>query len=280
MSLRHQLLLVFLIALVGCDQGEEAGPGAAPDGIEIRPRWEIGQVFEVREETENRSGLGSFPPAGRLEQRTARLRLRTDVYRITVLEADGHRLLRTERTYLTSRAGKKTSRKPTPLEGLTLVLEQPFGNPPSIQVRSEGGELTPPTKEITSRLLGSPLRLCVSLLPRRPVPVGSSWRPGRALDMLVLGQGAVRARVLLESVDQTPSMHTARVSSVTTIPIVNGPLAGSSLQMREGISMDLTRGHIGTYNSVTEWYIPATREREEGWKRVESSLSFSPVTPD
>jgi hypothetical protein len=270
---RHPLLLALLLALTAC--GDDA-PGSGPEKerFELRPRWTGGEIYDVREWSETRGGMGSFPPAGSIEERTTQVESEESISRLMVVEADGHRLLRAEQEFLSSVRRVTGVVTRTARDGKTLLISQPFGMSPFIQVK-EDGPPAPASEEMVMQVRRSLLRSCASLLPSDRVSVGERWMPGRKMDTAVPGQGPARASVTFEAVEEVEGTKVARLVSRVRIPIVNGPLAGSEVLMRETVLVNLTTSTDIDYHGVTEWYIP-DRE-EEGWRRVESTLTMSPV---
>ncbi|MEN8149690.1 MAG: hypothetical protein ABFS86_07690 [Planctomycetota bacterium] len=233
------VLLVLLAA--ACGDGE---PAPRDDGHEIRPTFTVGDRYRVRDDRSLRIGAGRFPPAADLEARTKEVHEVSHIYDEEVVEADGHRLFRVRRTYLTSTRGGQ----PTPVAGKTYQIVNPYPLPGSgpldVRVEGPGGSFVPASRDEIAVIAAGAARLATTLLPDRKIREDETW-PGRDLPTLDLEPSSRRIR--LESIEP------GRAARVTWQP--SGRLAApgeSSVSMKETLTIDLAGGRIGDFHSRTE----------------------------
>jgi hypothetical protein len=265
---------VFLSALLpalllACGDPEPKTRG----GFDLRPQWTTGETYRIREEKEKRRGRGPFPPSAEVAERTSEIVRHVDVYREVVLEADGPRLRRTRRTYLTSVTEGPDGRKPTAMEGRTYEIAEPFGDEAFRleAVDGEGGRAAAP-KEQVRRVRECLLRVAASLLPDGPVRRGDVWRPGRNLSILAT-PGTSRMTPRLRSVEERDGRRVAVVECDWDVEVPTGPQQGTRISMRETLRVDLVERRLTEYQGVTEAHVPARPGRLEEWTRVGTSLS-------
>jgi hypothetical protein len=247
------LLCALLAAACG---GKE--PPARVEELEIRPRFAVGDRYRVREVRTIRSGDGRFPPAADLAARTQELRQEVHVYEEEVVEASAHRLFRVRRTYVSSVRGEL----PTPLAGKTYEITNPYTAAIVIRVEEPGGSLGPASPDEVAEITSGVARLAATLLPDREVREDETW-PGRELPSLEIEPAALRVRL--------ESYEPGRTARLTWQP--SGRLATpgeSSISMKETLTLDLERGRLGGFRSVTEVQreTPVTH-----WKHILFELS-------
>ena len=252
-------ILALVLLAAACGDGK---PPASQSWHEIRPRFTVGDRYRVRDERTFHAGTGRFPPTADLETRTKELREESHIYEEEVVEADGHRLFRVRRTYLTSvRAGQ-----PTPVDGKTyeIVNPYPFEGSGDLDVRVQGpdGTLAPASRPEFGEIASGAARLATTLLPGREIREGETW-PGRDLPTLELAPESRQVR--LESIEP------GRSARVVWKP--HGRLAApgeSSISMDESLTIDLAGGRIGNFRSRTEHQqeTPATL-----WRRIVIEIS-------
>jgi len=234
-------ILALVLLTLACGDGK---PPAAQSGHEIRPRFTVGDRYRVRAERTFRAGTGRFPPTGDLETRTKELREESHIYEEEVVEADGHRLFRVRRTYVTSLRGGQ----PTPVAGKTYEIVNPYPLEGSgdLDIRVEGpdGTLARASQLEFDEIAAGAARLATTLLPHRKVREGETW-PGRDLPSLDLSPES--RQVHLESIEP------GRSARVAWTP--QGRLAAPgeiSISMEESLTIDLASGRIGDFRSRME----------------------------
>ncbi len=267
-----RMLPALAILLLGCGSREPAATG----GTDLLPRWKAGDVFEVREETRRYRGDGPFPAAGEVEARTESIERTLDVYRMEVIRAEGTRLLRTRRRYVSSLAGTGDELRPTALDGKTYEVERPFGEC-RVEVPGPEGARTPAPEEEALRVRLCLLRMAASLLPGRPVRPGATWTPGRDLDAFqVPGRKEIRMVPRLTAVKRVEGRTLGIVSARTEVRMLSGPLGSAHIVMEEILRMDLDAHRFGSYAMETQWYLPPGPRRPQNWRLILGDLTLTP----
>jgi hypothetical protein len=261
------LICLFLLAAACGD-----APEASKDRIELRPQWRTGDRFRVREEREQRIGKGRFPAAGEIESRTDRIRNELHIYDVEVVEADGHRLFRTRRTYLRSVRGEPGKLAATPVEGKTYEIVNPLPlaglGRLEIRVVGEDGKVEPAPKEETGEIVKSFFRLTPTLLPEGPVERDGTWPLGRGLS--TLDEETAASRVGIADYE---AGRKARIEWRTSGRLRMRAPAETRVTIRESLAMDLANARIESYRSITEFH---TAARPEQWRRISIDVTVTP----
>jgi len=249
-------LLLLLLLPAACGEGKARDPGETYD---LAIRWETGTKYRVREERTERSGTGTFPPAGEIDSRTRALKRELHIYEDEVLEADGDRLYRVRRTYLTS----TRERKPTAVNGKTYEIRNPLtrGNL-DVKTREIPGTVT---QQEFREIERSALRLAATLLPDQPVRKGGTWVSGRNLTTLEFAPGT--QVVALEAIEPG---RTARLAWRPRGRLLTG--AETAVTMDETVTLDLAGRRIGGYHSDTEYHMTAPARR---WRRLSIDVAVT-----
>jgi hypothetical protein len=232
----------------------------------------VGEVYEVREETLSYRGNGPFPPASEVEARADRVERKVDLYRFEVLAAEGARLLRTKRRYVSSLQGPVDALAATPVDGKTYVIDEPFAAC-RVSVVDEDGPGPPAADPEAGYARMCLLRMAASLLPSHPVRKGESWKPGRDLTALEIpGEKAIRMKPRFVGVREAGGYRIARLEARTEVQIRSGLLVGAHTTMEEIVEIDLTARRFRSYGMETQWYLPRARSRPRGWRLVMADL--------
>ena len=195
-------------------------------------------------------GAGPFPATGELEARSESTERILHIFREQIVEADGPRLFRVRRTYLTSRRTRDGKSEPTPVEGKTYEISRPFSGKDFRAERiAEDGARAPATPEENKELRGTTLRMAATLLPEDPVRVGDKWRPGRDTRALnVLGQD--RSSMLARLKERKGEF--AIIEGTTDVQIPRGPQAGTQVALRESLHVEPETGRLAAYHYSAE----------------------------
>jgi hypothetical protein len=267
----HRLLLAMLLTLAVAACREEIPPPEPLDPL-LELHWRNEETLEVREERVQVEGVGTFPAAGDIRSRATREEKTVDLYEDTVISGGETELHSLRRVYLSSleTSGEKT--RPTIVDGKTYLISDPLGA--CVVRREEKGEAVDAKPKEVQKVRLSVLRIAASLLPSEPIPLGSSWRPGRDLSHLAIkGQAKAQMSARLVSVEETEGRRVGTVECKMNARIPIDDQVGANLTVRETLLLDLDRGHVIAYHSRGERYYPPLPRRRAEWVYTETEVS-------
>jgi hypothetical protein len=261
-----------LASLAGCAEKPEPSQRKT---FELRPVWELGRTYVVREDREEMSGRGPFPPIGDMEQRASQVGREIHVYRVEPIELDGPRLGRARITFTNSSRGPRGGLQPTNLEGRTYEMKDPFA-PGSIveSVGPEEGQRSAASQEETDQVRKRALLMAASLVPDKRVARGETWPAGRnvlGMPMEVNGMVPRLSRVR----DADGAEPVAEVECVTDLLGRKGPNQDARATLTETLEIDLAKRRILSYRMVEEGEAPERGGRPRMWHRAAVTMTIS-----
>lgn len=264
-------LLLAVLVLTAC--GDKPAP-AKPEGFNLTPNWRGQEIVEIREERVEFQGPGPFPAAADLEAGAKKKEREVDVYRDTVLTGTGVKLDAIHRRYLSSVLTTDDQSEKTAVDGNSYLITDPLG---ACNVQKEvAGGMGAATPEEQKKIRRSIIRIAASLLPKKLVREGESWRPGRDLRALALQgkvEGDMRAR--LQSVEEKEERKVATVTCEMDVRIPEGERIGANISARETLLFDIDGGRVSAYHASTERYYPPAPRREEGWVKTVTDVTVT-----
>lgn len=266
------------LLLAGCGNGgEEERPAGPPlPKHDLKPHWEVGQVFEIREEQHHREGLGKVPPAREVDGRSRVRRDLTDVYREEILAAEGSRLIRTRRTYLKSEVSENGSPAKSPVAGKTYEIKNPFGEQ-QVQVVLEDGTKEDASRKETQHIARATLNMAATMIPADPVAEGDTWVPRRNRDAFSpIGSGQLLMSCSLARLGAAGGRRTADLEGITEATVRREEGIGLHVSIKEKMRLDLDNRTFASHSSVAELFYPPPLNPKGRWSRTVSSLTVTP----